>query len=83
MFTSLFATRAYATHMAQRADAHLLLAILKVAREECAHNRWGDLEPILAAAWEDLRDQDTPAWDVVADEIQLACQREGILERER
>jgi hypothetical protein len=81
-FTSLFATRAYATRMEQRADAHLLLAILKVAREECAHNGWGDLEPVLAAAWEDLRDEGTPTWDVVAEEIQLACQREGILDRE-
>jgi hypothetical protein len=53
-----------------------------VAREECAHNGWGDLEPVLAAAWEDLRDEGTPTWDVVAEEIQLACQREGILDRE-
>jgi len=60
-------------------DAHLLLAILKVAREECSRNRWEELEPILASAWEDLREQDTPPWDVVVEEVQLACRRENIL----
>jgi hypothetical protein len=68
--------------MQQRSiDTHLLLAILKVAREECAHNDWDSLEPVLAAAWEDLREDDTPPWTVVAEEIQLACRREGIPKR--
>lgn len=74
------ARQAYAFPMAtQSPDAHLLLAILKVAREECAHNDWGELEPVLAAAWDDLRDEGTPSWDVVAEEIQLACRREGLV----
>ena len=60
-------------------DAHLLLAILKVAREECAHNTWSQLEPVLASAWEDLREADTPPWDQVVEEIQLACVRGGVL----
>jgi hypothetical protein len=61
------------------ACSKLLVAILKVAREECGHGNWEDLEPILAAAWEDLRDEDTPAWDVVCEEIQQACRSEGLL----
>ncbi|MCC8361629.1 hypothetical protein LK996_00835 [Lysobacter sp. A6] len=60
-------------------DTHLLLAILKVAREECSHNHWDELEPVLAAAWEDLRDDGTPPWEIVADEIQHACRKEGML----
>lgn len=63
----------------QSPDTHLLLAILKVARQECAHNDWGDIEPVLAAAWDDLRDEGTPSWEVVSEEIQLACRREGLL----
>lgn len=63
----------------QSPDAYLLLAILRVAPEECAHNNWAELEPVLAAAWDDLRDEGTPSWDVVAEEIQLACRREGYI----
>jgi hypothetical protein len=61
-------------------DAHLLMAILKVAREECQHEGWEALEPILAAAWEELREADTPPWEIVADEIQRACRRDGMLD---
>ena len=64
---------------ADNLDAHLLRAIFRVAREECAHNSWHELEPVLAAAWEDLREPDTPSWDIVAEEIQRACHREGLL----
>ena len=72
--------QAYVSAMSRQSlDAHLLLAILKVAREECAHNAWGEIEPVLAAAWDDLRDEGTPSWDVVAEEIQLACRREGLV----
>ena len=60
-------------------DAHLLVAILKIAREECSHNHWAEMEPILAAAWDDLRDAGTPPWDLVAEEIQRACRREGFV----
>jgi len=51
---------------------HLLTAIIRTAKEECAHSTWDELEPLLAEAWEDLRGADTPSWDVVADEIQKA-----------
>lgn len=60
-------------------NAHLLLAILKVAREECSHNHWEEMEPVLAAAWEDLRDNGTPPWEIVAEEIQRACRHEGFV----
>ena len=65
--------------MAKPTDAVLLLAILRIAREECAHNNWNELEPVLAAAWDDLRDEQTPPWEIVAEEVQLACRREGLL----
>ena len=65
--------------MSKPADATLLLAILKVAREECAHNNWNELEPVLAAAWDELRDDCTPQWEIVAEEVQLACRRDGVL----
>lgn len=78
----LDASRRYIARMdtQKSLDAHLLLAILKVAREECDRTDWNDLEPILAAAWEDLREEGTPAWDVVADEVERACSREGLLQ---
>jgi hypothetical protein len=64
---------------ATNVDTHLLVAILKVAREECARTGWQEMEPILAAAWEDLRDEDTPPWDLVAEEIQYACRGDGLV----
>jgi hypothetical protein len=60
-------------------DRHLLLAVLKVAREECARGGWDTLEPILAEVWEDLRDAQTPPWAVVSDEIQRVCRDEGVV----
>ena len=56
---------------------HLLLSIIQIAREECSHGKWQELEPILAVRWESLRDNDTPSWDVVVEEIEHACRREG------
>jgi hypothetical protein len=60
-------------------DSQLLLAVLKVAKEECGHRHWDALEPVLKAAWEQLRAEDTPSWDVVADEVQAACRASGYL----
>ena len=51
--------------MAKPTDAALLLAILRIAREECAHINWNELEPVLAAAWDDLRDDSTPQWEIL------------------
>jgi hypothetical protein len=65
--------------MTSNFDSRLLVAILRVARENCEHGNWEELEPILAAAWEDLRDEQTPSWDVVSEEIQEACKAEGVL----
>ena len=61
-------------------DTHLLVAVLKIAREECGRTDWHQLEPILAAAWEDLREEGTPAWDFVAEEVERACVSEGLLQ---
>ena len=60
-------------------DTQLLLAVLKVAKEECGHSHWDTLEPALCSAWEQLRSEDTPPWDVVADEVQAACRKHGYL----
>ena len=60
-------------------DTQLLLAVLKVARDECNHGHWKDLEPALRSAWEQLRAEDTPPWDIVADEVRAACRDSGYL----
>jgi len=60
-------------------DTQLLLAVLKVAREECGHAEWDTLEPALKSAWEQLRAEDTPPWEVVAEEVQAVCQKSGYL----
>ena len=57
---------------------HRLLAIIQVAREACADSNWSALEPVLAARWDELRDDDTPPWEVVAEEIEQACHRERV-----
>jgi hypothetical protein len=61
-------------------ETHLLLAVLKIARDECASGSWEELEPILAAAWERLRGDDAPPWAVVAEEVQASCHSAGILD---
>ena len=62
----------YYKTMPNTAETHLLTAIIRTAKEECAHATWEELEPVLAEAWEDLRGADEPPWDLVADEIQKA-----------
>lgn len=62
----------YFNKMHKASEPHLLKAIIRTAREECAHATWDELEPVLAEAWEDLRGADAPPWDLVADEIQEA-----------
>jgi hypothetical protein len=54
------------------AEPQLLKAIVRTAREECAHATWAELEPVLAEAWEDLRGADAAPWDLVADEVHEA-----------
>ena len=60
-------------------DAILLNAVLRIARDECRHGRWEDLEPALAASWERLRHPSSPHWDDVADRIRASCEGEGLL----
>lgn len=57
----------YFNKMHTASEPHLLKAIIRTAREECAHATWDELEPVLAEAWEDLRGADAPPWDLVAD----------------
>lgn len=63
--------------MARNLDAQLFEAVLKVAREECAHGTWDELSPILRRTWEALRDQDTPGWEAVEHEVQASCRESG------
>lgn len=60
-------------------DAILFNAVLRIAREECAHGRWDELEPALAASWERLRDENAPHWEDVADRVRACCEDEGVL----
>jgi hypothetical protein len=58
-------------------DAHLFEAVLQVAREECAHGNWDELAPVLRATWESLREEGTPAWETVEQEVRASCQQSG------
>jgi hypothetical protein len=58
-------------------DRHLFLAVMQVAREECAHGHWDDLAPLLQTTWESLREEGTPPWETVAEEIQESCRSSG------
>ena len=60
-------------------DVELLKAVIDVAKQSCGRADWSDIEPSLAAAWEDLRGQDTPSWDVVADEVRAGCRQANLL----
>jgi hypothetical protein len=55
-------------------DATLFDAVLRVAREECAHSPWRDIEPMLAASWERLRRPTSPAWGEIVDRVRACCQ---------
>ena len=55
-------------------DASLFDAVLRVAREECAHSPWQDIEPMLAASWERLRKPTSPGWSEIVDRVRACCQ---------
>ncbi len=63
--------------MVRNMDAELFEAVLKVAREECAHGTWEELSPILRRTWEALRDEGSPGWEVVEHEVQASCRESG------
>ncbi|KGQ18090.1 hypothetical protein LF41_1444 [Lysobacter dokdonensis DS-58] len=58
-------------------DAHLFEAVLKVAREECAHGSWDELSPVLHKAWDALRGDDAPDWAAVEAHVQASCRDAG------
>ena len=55
-------------------DASLFDVVLRVAREECAHSAWQDIEPVLAASWERLRKPTSPDWSQIVDRVRACCQ---------
>ena len=61
----------------QSVDTRLKLAVIQIAKEECARGDWDRLEPALEAAWERLRTDDAPPWAVVADEVLASCVAAG------
>lgn len=63
----------------RRVDLHLLKAVINVARQNCGRSEWDEIEPSLAAAWEDLRDEETPGWNAVRDEIRATCREANLL----
>jgi len=60
-------------------DAILLQAVLRIAREECTHGSWEQMEPALASSWEKLRHPSSPAWNVVAERVRACCEDSGLL----
>ncbi|QSX77067.1 hypothetical protein [Agrilutibacter solisilvae] len=58
-------------------DAPLFDVMLRVAREECAHAPWNDIEPMLAATWERLRSPSAPAWMDIVERVRACCQDAG------
>ena len=63
--------------MIRSMDADLFQAVLKVAREECAHGTWDELSPVLRRTWEALRADDSPSWELVEAEVQATCRESG------
>ena len=60
-------------------ETHLLNAVLKIAKEECANGTWDEVAPALASTWERLREEGTPAWPEVADEVRASCVDAGLV----
>ena len=60
-------------------DAHLFEAVLKVAREECAHGTWDELSPVLRKSWDALREEGSPTWEMVEQEVRASCRESGML----
>jgi hypothetical protein len=50
-----------------------ILALYKIAKEECADGTWEDIEPILASFWAEAHPPPDPKWEEVAPYIRAAC----------
>ena len=66
-------------HSGSIRDASLFDAVLRVAREECAHVSWRDMEPVLAASWERLRGPTSPHWSDVVERVRACCEDSSTL----
>jgi hypothetical protein len=64
-------------HGGYNPDATLFDAVLRLAREECAHTPWQDIEPMLAASWERLRKPTSPSWTEIVERVRACCQDAG------
>lgn len=60
-------------------EAMLLEAVLEIARDECLYGDWDEIEPLLAEAWEELRDDDTVHWAGVKERVRASCESKGRL----
>ena len=60
-------------------EAMLLEAVLEIARDECTHGEWDEIEPLLAEAWEELRGDDTVPWAGIAERVRASCETKGRL----
>lgn len=60
-------------------EAMLFEAVLEIARDECVYGDWDEIEPLLAEAWEELRDDDTVPWARIADRVRASCESKGRL----
>lgn len=62
-----------------RDDAVLFDTVLRIAREECVHGDWNDIEPALAASWERLRSPMSPRWEQICEHVRASCREQGLL----
>lgn len=59
-------------------DAALVEALTEIARIECGEHSWEEVEPMLAACWNDRhRFQPAMSWQAIAPYIHAACERSG------
>lgn len=52
-------------------------SFVDIARQQLRSHPWDEIEPALAASWEELREVDTPPWQEVATQILARCIEAG------
>lgn len=50
-----------------------ILALYKIAREECREGAWEDIEPTLARFWTNAHPPPDVKWEEVAPHVRTAC----------
>ena len=50
-----------------------ILALYKIAKEECADGTWEEIEPILATFWAEAHPPPDLKWEEIAPYVRAAC----------